>query len=939
MRTRFWLLMILPLLAVAVRLYRLPAQSIWFDEGWSAYAAVQPTLQSAIDADPTNPPLYYLLLNLAVRGFGDSEFALRYVSLLLGVLAVPLSYQLACRLFSSSAGMGAAFLVAFSPLMWWASQEARMYTMLAVLVLVAALAWQQLIRQPTRRAWLALWLSELSLLYAHNTGPVIVLWLNLITLLAWGFQLVYQYSQRRDFSPPLYTRRPKGGGWGEGLRDKPHLLNRCFANISSPLLERVKSFRPGILMWFAGQIGVGILWSPWFITHFLRLPEANSALHSAPQINLDFFGQLWAALWTGSWAMVIRPEADVTPYIPIILTLTLIISVLLIPWRKPAAYWLLAHVVILTGALILGLAVLGNEMHGRYLVMVAPLLLTLIGSGLTLAGAKLFSSILSLFRPLAAVIFLSIFFVAVHLVSQNPAYQHDDARGMVRYYAEHLTAADTVLAWSYADRYELAYYWDRLGVVARRVTLPEGADLDEILPLLPSSGDVALNVWYTQRADYRGMMGCLLGNGTVNEPEQVSFYGMTNELYRAPSLSLPELRPFNAAIADMANLNAVGTIATTTADKALCLPLQIQLMGQTDADLKAALIVHNALGWEIARDDTPFADAAQRTTSVLATGDIMTAYPLLRLPYGAPPGDYQISLRIYDEIAQPSGYDLHEQGSNRPLRDLPLGTWTVNLGSDWSQVNRASSLLVERNISVSDNLMLLADNIQGGTFHNGDEIRLSLLWEGNGELPGLTLADTVNVWQIDIPSPSYPDRDAILLDWRTITIPLDAPSGQAELRLPDGSLLATYTIESLPAIYDQPSFDTPIGAEFSGVGTLVGYTLESDTLDRSLPFDIILIWRADETAVTSYTVFVQLIDADGQVIAQADAVPAANTRPTNNWRTGEYIVDIQHLTFNEAAQPGTARLLVGLYEPATGERVPLTSGGDFVVLAEAIEIR
>src|SRR5687768_4165325 len=196
MRTRFWLLMIFLLFAAAVRLYRLPAQSIWFDEGWSAYAAAQPTLQSAIDADPTNPPLYYLLLNIAALGFGDSELALRYVSLLLGILAIPLSYQLARRLFNSNAGIGAAFLVAFSPLMWWASQEARMYTLLAVLVLVAVLAWQGLLLQSTRRTWLVLWLSELALLYAHNTGPVIVLWLNLITLLAWGFQLIHQYRRR-----------------------------------------------------------------------------------------------------------------------------------------------------------------------------------------------------------------------------------------------------------------------------------------------------------------------------------------------------------------------------------------------------------------------------------------------------------------------------------------------------------------------------------------------------------------------------------------------------------------------------------------------------------------------------------------------------------------------------------------------------------------------
>jgi len=78
-------------LAFGIRLYHLDHQSIWFDEGWSAYAAEQPTLLDAWNSDQTNPPLYYLLVNIAARGFGLSEFSLRYVSLLLGIVTVALA--------------------------------------------------------------------------------------------------------------------------------------------------------------------------------------------------------------------------------------------------------------------------------------------------------------------------------------------------------------------------------------------------------------------------------------------------------------------------------------------------------------------------------------------------------------------------------------------------------------------------------------------------------------------------------------------------------------------------------------------------------------------------------------------------------------------------------------------------------------------------------
>ncbi len=133
------------LLATAFRLYQIQTQSIWFDEGWSAYSAIQPDLQAAIDSDKTNPPLYYVIVNIAARGFGDSEFALRWISLAFGLVGIALAYQLGKKLFNANAGLMAAFLTAFSPLLWWAAQEARMYTLLALLVTLCALAWHNLI--------------------------------------------------------------------------------------------------------------------------------------------------------------------------------------------------------------------------------------------------------------------------------------------------------------------------------------------------------------------------------------------------------------------------------------------------------------------------------------------------------------------------------------------------------------------------------------------------------------------------------------------------------------------------------------------------------------------------------------------------------------------------------------------------------------------------
>lgn len=911
---RYSLLLAVLLLAAAVRLYHIQLQSIWFDEGWSAYAAGQPTLRAVIEAEPTNPPLYYLLLHIAVRGFGDSPFALRYFSLLLGLLTVPLTYQLARRLFDARAGLWAAFLVAFNPLLWWASQEARMYTLLAVVVLVAGLAFHQLLKRPTRSAWIALLGAELAALYSHNTGPVIALWLNAAALLAWFapylkslFQKIRSFSSPPSPSPML--------GEGDQTAQKSPLSMQWEGDVG-------EGIRPH--HWLAGQLLVALLWSPWFVSRFLLLSEANSAVTAAPVLSADFFSRIWQALWAGSWLMVGREST-----INVLSVILFVVALIIIPWRKSAARWLIAHVIILTGGLLLGLLVLGNEIHGRYLVMIVPLLLVAVGGGIGAVGIRYIVSL-----PLAA-IFLFTFAVSIHFNTTNPAYQHDDVRGMVRYYADNLTANDTVLAWSYADRYDLSYYWDRLGVKAKRVTLPESADLDAVLSLLPENGDVALNVWYTQRADYRGMMNCILSHGTINPPEEYTVYGMSDLLYRSPSLDLPQLRPFEA-VSDPARITAMGAIPDTTADKALCLPLQLTLSRDLDVELKSLIVIHNPPGWEIARADAVFADAAQRTTSQLSEGSVLTAYPLLRLPVGTPTGDYPVFLRLYDETATPSGYDLAPSLGERASKDLPLGVWSVVRGADWSQVNRQTDLPIPVDVPVSDDLRLLAHDQTGGTLRNGDPLRLTLLWQGRGVLPDLTLAG--NGWQMTVP-PQNDSSEGVTLDWREAAVPADAALGEAELRLPDGTVLARYTIEVVPALYEPPAFDTAMDADFPGVGTLVGFTLHGASFDRSQPVPVTLVWKADQPTETTYTVFVQLVNVEGRVIAQSDSLPANGQRPTTGWRSGEYIVDDHTLTFHDDAAPGSARLITGLYDASTGQRLTFAPGQDFVTLAENITIR
>ncbi len=128
------------LLALGLRLYHLNAQSLWYDEGFSVYLSHKSpgeiVSQTAADIQP---PLYYLMLHGWMKLFGDDEPAVRGLSVLFGVLTVPLIYGVARHLFRRHlAGLLAALLLAVSPLHIWYGQETRMYTLLVFLCLLSS---------------------------------------------------------------------------------------------------------------------------------------------------------------------------------------------------------------------------------------------------------------------------------------------------------------------------------------------------------------------------------------------------------------------------------------------------------------------------------------------------------------------------------------------------------------------------------------------------------------------------------------------------------------------------------------------------------------------------------------------------------------------------------------------------------------------------------
>ena len=107
---------------------------------------------AALTAQDIHPPLYYALLHGWAALLGTGPTALRLLSVVVGVLTIPLLYLVARRMLSARAALLAAFLLTINPLHVYYSQEVRMYGLVALLsVAILAAAWRVLEQRAEER--------------------------------------------------------------------------------------------------------------------------------------------------------------------------------------------------------------------------------------------------------------------------------------------------------------------------------------------------------------------------------------------------------------------------------------------------------------------------------------------------------------------------------------------------------------------------------------------------------------------------------------------------------------------------------------------------------------------------------------------------------------------------------------------------------------------
>ena len=199
-----WLFIFVGLVAFAtISLWTITKSSFWFDEAFGAYMIgsfnfIDIARYTATDV---HPPLFYWLLKIWSLLFGNSELALRSLSLFFGGIAIVFGYLLTNRLFNQKTARISLIFMVLSPMLIRYSQEARMYTMVAAIALAATFVLTYAINTKKKLPWVIYGILVGLGMWVHYYAAII--W---IAHFIWRFDNVRRTAKKGEFRRDLFSK-------------------------------------------------------------------------------------------------------------------------------------------------------------------------------------------------------------------------------------------------------------------------------------------------------------------------------------------------------------------------------------------------------------------------------------------------------------------------------------------------------------------------------------------------------------------------------------------------------------------------------------------------------------------------------------------------------------------------------------------------------------
>ena len=794
-RTRLVLLLTL-LLAFALRLHHLGAQSFWYDETVSMALAHEtaPDLLAHTARD-IHPPGYYLLLAAWLRLASSTpapEFVSAFFSLSAGILLLPLTFILGRRLrLTPAVNQLACLLLAVSAYHVWYSQEVRMYTLGAGLGLLAAWnLWRtqphaaqagQVNRRADWRSWLCYGLAAVAGLYTLYYFAFLLLALNLLWLgrsiarrrrPAWRSWLLTHLALLLAYAPWLPI------AWRQ-IANPPVPPWRSFTPLLSVLNESALALGFGQALPLALS-GLGLA----LVALLSALALARPAQPARP-----LFRRLHGALAS--------PPAFLLAYTFAPLLLIYLVSVV----RTPLY-------------------------HVRYLFTYAPPFALLLAAGIVNLW-RWRAPTARVLAVLACAGLIALNALSMQHAWNDPAYAADDHRAAVRFLSSHWRPGDVILVNAGYAYTALLAYWDQ--PIAWRGRLTDfsaataaalaGAPGAIIVQMGSVDGPANLG-WGDPRADFYAISAAetqrRLAELAATFPRlwHYRIYDTVTDPQGRVRQALTEWRLFEDDVfSGEANLRVQGfwsrqavtappdfqwqiaswlrvtvsaqPVTTISADQVISANLLLQRApGQPGQALALSLRLVDEAGGIWAQADEPVG-GNQRDLRTVGAAEALPQPLRLAVPLGTPPGRYRLVVVFYDPAT----------GQALTVTDAAAPTDSGNpLLGDVTLVARAQPAQ-RPGLANFGPLALLAASTPATVISPGDAIPLTLLWQADQSAarPALVvvlqLLDRDGQVRASLEAQPASGRYAtsqwlpgeVLLDRQTLGAPAALPSGDYRL--------------------------------------------------------------------------------------------------------------------------------------------------------------
>ncbi len=198
------------------------------------------------------------------------------------------------------------------------------------------------------------------------------------------------------------------------------------------------------------------------------------------------------------------------------------------------------------------------------------------------------------------------------------------------------------------------------------------------------------------------------------------------------------------------------------------------------------------------------------------------------------------------------------------------------------------------------------------------------VWEPGARLSPSLESESESIYAVRLPDGGTLLELARFRQVSVLGITAARPAGGPLKREFSPSRLETTVDISLGGEARLLGYEMALAGPASGAGCM-GAGIEG-TEEGSCRLELVLHWQAERVMDTDYTVFVHVLGPDGKIWAQRDAPPDGGGYPTGRWAAGEVVADPVLIPLPAEAPLGSLDVVVGMYRPDTGERLPVLNG-------------